>query len=219
MRYEHRVIEWDEVTEDEGTGIVHIAPGAGAEDYQLGKTLGLPVIAPLTEDGHYLAGYDWLTGLDAHGVAERSWTISSERGFFYHLEAYSHRYPHCWRCGTPLLFRVVDEWYISMGEVYDKPRSEVTAEEKERSLRYQIMDVVDQIQLDPGLRLRARARLAAHDGRLDDQQEALLGPGAADLGVRVVRRVRRRQRPGRAQAASGRRLGRVRGPHAAPAVR
>ena len=73
-----------------------------------------------------------------------------QKGVFYHLEPYSHRYPHCWRCGTALLFRVVDEWYISMGEVYDKPRDELTAAEKERSLRYQIMDVVDEIRWIPG---------------------------------------------------------------------
>ena len=72
------------------------------------------------------------------------------RDFFYHLEPYTHRYPHCWRCGTPLLFRVVDEWYISMGPVYDKPRDQLTAPEKEASLRYQIMDVVDQIRWIPG---------------------------------------------------------------------
>ena len=49
--YEHRVVAWDEVGEDEGTGIVHIAPGCGAEDFQLGKALGLPVVAPLDESG------------------------------------------------------------------------------------------------------------------------------------------------------------------------
>jgi isoleucyl-tRNA synthetase len=53
---------WDEVGEDEGTGIVHIAPGCGAEDYQLGKQLGLPVIGPIDEDGRYFPGFDWLTG-------------------------------------------------------------------------------------------------------------------------------------------------------------
>ena len=141
---------WAEVSEEEGTGIVHIAPGAGAEDYQLGKALGLPVIAPLDEDGHYLADFGWLSGLDAHGVAERVMEDLIEKGLFYHLEPYSHRYPHCWRCGTALLFRVVDEWYIIMGEVYDKPRDQVTADEKERSLRYQIMDVVDDIRWIPG---------------------------------------------------------------------
>ncbi len=148
--YEHRVVPWDEVSEEEGTGIVHIAPGAGAEDYHLGKDLRLPVIAPLDEAGHYLDGFGWLTGLDAHAVAERVVEDLQSKSVFYHLEPYSHRYPHCWRCGTPLLFRVVDEWYISMGEVYDKPRAEVTADEKDRSLRYQIMDVVDSIKWLPG---------------------------------------------------------------------
>ena len=148
--YEHRVIAWDEVGEEEGTGIVHIAPGAGAEDFGLGKSLGLPVLGPLDEDGHYIAGFDWLTGLDAHGVAARVVEDLQQRGFFYHLEPYTHRYPHCWRCDTPLLFRVVDEWYISMGPVYDQPRESLTREQVDASLRYQIMEVVDQIRWMPG---------------------------------------------------------------------
>ena len=69
--------------------------------------------------------------------------------YYYHLEPYTHRYPTCWRCKTELVFRLVDEWFISMGELYDKPREQVTAEEKENSLRYQIMDVVDQIDWYP----------------------------------------------------------------------
>ncbi len=148
--YEHRVVPWTEVGEEEGTGIVHVAPGCGAEDYQLGKTLGLPVVAPLNEDGHYLAGFGWLSGLDAHGVTPRVVEDLEQKGVFYHLEPYDHRYPHCWRCSTPLLFRVVDEWYVDMGPVYDVPREALTAEQKERSLRYQIMDVVDRIHWIPG---------------------------------------------------------------------
>lgn len=147
--YEHRVVPWTEVGEDEGTGIVHIAPGAGAEDYQLGKSLGLPIIGPIDEDGRYYAGFDWLSGKAAPEVADDVVDDLERRGFFYHLEAYTHRYPHCWRCGTPLLFRLVDEWFISMGEVYDKPRSELTKEEVDASLRYQIMEVVDQIRWIP----------------------------------------------------------------------
>jgi isoleucyl-tRNA synthetase len=147
--YEHRVVAWAEVGEDEGTGIVHIAPGCGAEDYQLGKALGLPVIGPIDEDGRYLAGFDWLTGLEAPAVAERIVDDLERRGFFYHLEPYSHRYPHCWRCGTPLLFRLVDEWFISMGEVYDQPRETLTKAQVDASLRYQIMDVVDRIRWIP----------------------------------------------------------------------
>ncbi|HEU0244435.1 MAG TPA: class I tRNA ligase family protein, partial [Candidatus Limnocylindrales bacterium] len=147
--YEHRVVEWDEVGEDEGTGIVHIAPGCGAEDYQLGKAIGLPVIGPIDEDGRYLPGFDWLTGLEAPAVAERIVDDLERRGFFYHLEAYTHRYPHCWRCNTPLLFRLVDEWFISMGEVYDTPRESLTPAQVDASLRYQIMDVVDRIRWIP----------------------------------------------------------------------
>jgi isoleucyl-tRNA synthetase len=147
--YEHRVVPWTEVGEDEGTGIVHIAPGAGAEDYQLGKSLGLPVIGPIDEDGRYYQGFDWLTGRAAQEAADDIVDDLERRGFFYHLEPYTHRYPHCWRCGTPLLFRLVDEWFISMGPVYDKPRSEVTKAEKDASLRYQIMDIVDDIRWIP----------------------------------------------------------------------
>jgi isoleucyl-tRNA synthetase len=147
--YTHRVVAWDEVGEDEGTGIVHIAPGAGAEDYQLGKALGLPVIGPIDEDGRYFDGFGWLTGKLAPEVAQEIVDDLERRGFFYHLEPYSHRYPHCWRCGTPLLFRLVDEWFIAMGEVYDEPRASLTKEQVDRSLRYQIMEVVDRIRWIP----------------------------------------------------------------------
>ncbi len=147
--YEHRVVEWSEVGEEEGTGIVHIAPGCGSEDFQLGKALGLPVIGPIDEDGRYLPGFAWLSGLEAPNVAERIVDDLHRRGFFYHLEPYTHRYPHCWRCSTPLLFRLVDEWFISMGPVYDQPRDTLTKDQGDASLRYQIMEVVDRIRWIP----------------------------------------------------------------------
>jgi isoleucyl-tRNA synthetase len=147
--YEHRIVPWSEVGEDEGTGIVHIAPGCGAEDYQLGKALGLPVVAPIDEDGRYLAEFGWLSGLEAANVAGQIVDDLERRRFFYHLEPYTHRYPHCWRCGTPLLYRLVDEWFISMGEVYDQPRETLTKAQIDASLRYQIMEVVDRIRWIP----------------------------------------------------------------------
>src|SRR4029078_12459729 len=67
---EHRVVPWDEVSEDEGTGVVHIAPGAGKEDFALGRTHGLAVLAPLDDDGVYGAGYGWLSGRKAAEVSE-----------------------------------------------------------------------------------------------------------------------------------------------------
>ena len=147
--YEHRVVAWSEVGEDEGTGIVHIAPGCGAEDFQLGKALGLPVVAPLDESGIILEGFGSLSGCDVRDVADPIIEQLKAEGRFYRLETIHHRYPHCWRCGTPLVFRLVDEWYISMGPVYDVPRSSLTPEQVDASLRYQIMEVVDRIRWIP----------------------------------------------------------------------
>ena len=145
----HKVIAWDEVGEEEGTGIVHIAPGCGAEDHELGQELGLPSVAPLSDEGQFIEGFGWLSGRNVHEVAHDIFHDLESKGRLYRVDPYTHRYPVCWRCGTPLVFRLVDEWFIDMGALYDKPREEVTAEEKEASLRYQIMDVVDQITWIP----------------------------------------------------------------------
>ena len=145
----HQVILWDLVGESEGTGIVHIAPGCGAEDFELGKEHHFPMIAPIEEEGSFIEGFGWLTGMHVSEVATPIFEDLEKKGILYHVEPYTHRYPTCWRCKTELVFRLVDEWYISMGQLYDKPREQVTKEEKAKSLRYQIMDVVDQIRWIP----------------------------------------------------------------------
>ena len=148
--YEHRVVAWDEVGEDEGTGIVHIAPGCGAEDYQLGKAArACRSSARSTRTAGTSRASTGSPASRPRPSPSGSSTTSSGAGFFYHLEPYSHRYPHCWRCGTPLLFRLVDEWFISMGEVYDVPREQLTTAQVDASLRYQIMEVVDGIRWIP----------------------------------------------------------------------
>ncbi len=145
----HRVLLWDEVGEEEGTGIVHIAPGCGAEDFQLGKEHGLPLIAPIDDEGVFGEQFGDFSGMHVSEVADPVFAALEAKGRLYKIEDYTHRYPTCWRCKTELVFRLVDEWFIDMGPVYDKPREELTPEEKERSLRYQIMDVVDQIRWVP----------------------------------------------------------------------
>ena len=115
---EHRVVAWEEVSENEGTGIVHIAPGAGAEDFALSRKLGgLGVIAPLDEFGDFVEGFDWLTGRNVYEVNELIYSSLKEKGVFYRVEKYRHRYPLCWRCGSELVYRLVDEWFISMDEL------------------------------------------------------------------------------------------------------
>jgi isoleucyl-tRNA synthetase len=113
----HRVIPWDEVSMSEGTGIVHIAPGAGAEDFELARVNDLPVLAPIDESGHMLPGYGELEGLSTDEVERPVIDELRERGLLIEEGRITHRYPICWRCGTPLVFRVVDDWFISAQEI------------------------------------------------------------------------------------------------------
>ncbi|MBL8824783.1 MAG: isoleucine--tRNA ligase [Planctomycetia bacterium] len=129
----HKVIPWEDVGETEGTGIVHIAPGCGKEDFGLGKIHGLPPIAPLGEDGIYFEGFGPLTGKAAYEPSTADWVLEDlkTRNLLVSFERYPHSYPHCWRCKTELLFRLVDEWFISM------------------SWRNEIMDVVNRATFLP----------------------------------------------------------------------
>ncbi len=150
----HRVILWEDVSEAEGTGMVHIAPGAGKEDLELGRRYGLPAIAPLDEAGVFLEGYGFLTGTHVYSSAEAISRDLREKGLLYREEPYTHRYPVCWRCGSELVFRLVEEWFISMGERLGKPLEELTEEEKERNLRYQIMESAMQVRWIPEFGLK-----------------------------------------------------------------
>ncbi len=123
----HRVIAWDDVSAVEGTGLVHTAPGAGKEDYALSKSNDLDVIAPINEFGHYIDGYDWLSDEYVHDVANRIEKDLRDKGLLYRSHQYTHRYPVCWRCGTDLVFRLVDEWFIDVDGIRERLK-EVTRE-------------------------------------------------------------------------------------------
>ncbi|MFQ6095227.1 MAG: isoleucine--tRNA ligase [Candidatus Bathyarchaeia archaeon] len=145
----HRVILWEDVSEEEGTGIVHIAPGCGKEDFELGKEYGLPAVAPLNEFGIFTDGFDWLSGMHVYDSAKPIIEDLEKKGLLLRVEDYTHRYPVCWRCDSELVFRLVDEWFISMGKKLNKPLEELTEEEKEANLRYQIMESAKQVRWIP----------------------------------------------------------------------
>jgi isoleucyl-tRNA synthetase len=113
----HRVIPWEDVSLTEGTGIVHIAPGAGTEDFELSRVHGLPVISPIDESGTMVAGFGAFEGLSTDEVEQPVIESLRERGLLAGAGRISHRYPICWRCKTPLVFRVVDDWFISAEEI------------------------------------------------------------------------------------------------------
>ncbi len=115
-----RVIPWKEVGEAEGTGIVHIAPGCGAEDFELSKEHELDVLVPIEEDGAFKQEYGDFAGKHCLRAAEEIFEHLRQQGYLYKVEAYTHRYPVCWRCKKELVFRVVDEWFINVDEIRPK---------------------------------------------------------------------------------------------------
>ncbi len=126
-KYGHKVIEADKkilvITEEEGTGMVHIAPGQGSEDFQLGKKLNLPVIDLIDEEANYLDNFGEFSGKNAkkNPALIFDYLEKLENGrYFFDKVPYKHRYPHCWRCGEELVFRLVYEWYIKCDEIREK---------------------------------------------------------------------------------------------------
>jgi isoleucyl-tRNA synthetase len=120
---EHRVIAWDTVSAEDGTGLVHIAPGCGLDDFELGRQNSLPVIAAADDDGHYLDGFGALSGTSVLSAASPIVRQLDERGLVFSRASYHHRYPTCWRCGQELIFRVADEWFISAAEIRPQARA------------------------------------------------------------------------------------------------
>ncbi len=107
------------ITTTEGTGLVHTAVSAGTEDFKLGKKLDLPMIPIIEDDASYMPGLGEFSGLNAKKHPEvilDHLKKLDEKGFhfYFKIEKYTHRYPACWRCKTELVWKVTDEWYISM---------------------------------------------------------------------------------------------------------
>jgi len=113
----HRVLPWKDVAAEEGTGIVHIAPGCGREDYDLGQEHGIPAIVPIDAHGEIGEGFGRLSGQDASTVAPLVIEELTARGRLFRAEPHEHSYPVCWRCKHELLFRLVDEWFINCQEL------------------------------------------------------------------------------------------------------
>ncbi len=117
------VLDKDLVTAEEGTGIVHTAPGAGEEDFKLGQKERLSVIEVIDENAVYLNNLGEFSGKNAKEDPKIILNHIKEfqnGKFFFKIENYQHRYPTCWRCKKELVWRVVDEWYISMEKIRKK---------------------------------------------------------------------------------------------------
>ncbi|MCK9536253.1 MAG: isoleucine--tRNA ligase [Bacilli bacterium] len=117
---DHRIVLWDEVSADEGSGVVHIAPGCGAEDYDLGLKENLAVIMPIDENGDFYHDFGFLSGKPAQKVSELIFKKLEQQGKLFLVHPYTHSYPVCWRCKKEILFRLGKEWAIDVEEL--RPR-------------------------------------------------------------------------------------------------
>lgn len=146
----HTVVATDEnilpITLTEGTGMVHTAVSAGAEDFKLGKKLGLPMIPVIADNADYLSGMDFLSEKNAKKNPRLILDYMEKRGYAFKIHHYKHRYPACWRCKTELVWKVADEWYIAM----DHPSRKASAgKQKNLTLRKRMMAVAKEINWRP----------------------------------------------------------------------
>jgi isoleucyl-tRNA synthetase len=150
------------VTSDTGTGFVHIAPGHGLEDYQLGLAAGLPIYSPVDDDSRFATTSDLpieqqmpaaLLGksiLEKHGRSEANEAVLEElrsRNALLHQENYSHSYPHCWRSKTPVIFRAMDQWFIRIDHVAANVNSRPSAEPL--TFRRRALQEIDRVKWIP----------------------------------------------------------------------
>ncbi len=169
----HTVVSTDPmlmpITATEGTGLVHTSTGTGTEDYKLGQKIGLPIIPAIDDMAEYLSGFDFLTGKNAkkHPELILDYLSKYEDGkFVFKTEKYTHRYPACWRCKTELVWKVTDEWYISMDRPATHKRQSRDAESEKwnssdeepevsdvRTLREKMKEVAGKISWLPGFGL------------------------------------------------------------------
>jgi len=111
-----RLILGQFVTTETGTGAVHIAPGHGSDDYMAGQQYGLGVLSPVDDEGNFTveAGVPDLVGQHVFKSNDRVIEILEEKGALLGRETYTHSYPHCWRSKTPIIFRAVEQFFISL---------------------------------------------------------------------------------------------------------
>jgi isoleucyl-tRNA synthetase len=121
IRFRHPLYERDSVgvladyvTLDAGTGVVHTAPGHGAEDFLTGRKYGLDIYAPVDASGHFLETVGLFGGQRVFDANPRVEEALAERGRLWHREVFAHQYPHCWRCHNPVIFLATSQWFVRM---------------------------------------------------------------------------------------------------------
>ena len=127
----HYVVLADYVTTEDGTGLVHQAPAFGADDLAVSRAYGLPVVNPIGPDGHFHAGVPLSAASSSRMPTTALVADLRERGLLLRHVPYTHSYPHCWRCHTPLMYYALPSWYVRTTAIKEK-----LLEENERTNWY-----------------------------------------------------------------------------------
>ena len=106
----------DYVTLDAGTGVVHTAPGHGADDFRTGVKYGLEVYAPIGPAGHFHESVELFGGLRVFDANPKVEEALAARGRLWHRQSFAHTYPHCWRCHNPVIFLATAQWFIALDD-------------------------------------------------------------------------------------------------------
>jgi isoleucyl-tRNA synthetase len=130
----------DYVELDQGTGIVHTAPGHGADDFLTGQKYGLETYAPIDDKGVYVEGLPEYKGKDVFTANPIIVELLRSRGALLSVKDYKHSYPHCWRCHNPVIFRATEQWFIKMDQA---------AHGKQKSLRQEALEEIHGVKWFP----------------------------------------------------------------------
>lgn len=131
---ESKVILGGHVTTDAGTGCVHIAPGHGQDDYELGIKYNLDIYNPVDDSGRFTKAVPEFTGQKVFDANKGIIELLKSKGALLKEEAIEHSYPHCWRCKNPIIFRATEQWFISMAH---------------NNLREKALDAIDKVRWIP----------------------------------------------------------------------
>src|ERR1700732_783146 len=129
------------VTLDQGSGIVHTAPGHGVDDFNTGQKYGLEIAAPINDRGVYFEGLPVYKGKDIFTANPIIVKLLGDRGALLGHHSYKHSYPHCWRCHNPVIFRATEQWFIKMDQA---------AHGAKHTLREEALEEIHRVKWIPG---------------------------------------------------------------------
>lgn len=115
-----RIFLGDYVTTEEGSGIVHTAPGFGEEDYITLRETDVPTVCPVDAEGQFTEEVSDYAGMYVKDADKEIIKKLKEEGKLIKRETYNHSYPHCWRCKVPLIYRAISSWFVDIGKIKDK---------------------------------------------------------------------------------------------------